>query len=167
MDFPTSHSHPQSGNDRSGDGDADIWQPDHHDLLSSSHPAMAAAVRQKRKGWQGEELELQHDREKMAQSQGTSTTRAAATTAAVDLNQFRNVEVGQGYQAKHVVRQRTVVSSSTAVTAPVGLTVKQDDKGGDEFIFSTAASSTPSKEQFLHNSGLREFRKEIEKILNS
>src|SRR3569623_769458 len=60
-----------------------------------------------RKGWEGESLELQHEREAHHYNQsGTATS-----VVAVDLNQFRNTEVGKGYQAKHVIRQRTHASN--------------------------------------------------------
>jgi hypothetical protein len=53
-----------------------------------------------RRGWEGESLEIEHQRE----SYGAGDKKSQ--TVAVDLSQFRNEEVGKGYQAKHVVRQR-------------------------------------------------------------
>ena len=51
-------------------------------------------------GWAGDELEMQHQMEHL------SNNNTKNATAAVDLSQFRNEEVGVGYQAKGVIRQR-------------------------------------------------------------
>jgi hypothetical protein len=129
------------------------------DNLPSDHPAMIAARKRSNKAWQGEEMELQHA--------VVSKRLLTSSAAAVDLNQFRNTEVGQGYQAKHVVRQRT------------GVVEKADDKTVEAVQETTtrrAASSsecdiakskkTVTKEDLLANKGLRDFRKEIESILS-
>jgi hypothetical protein len=62
-----------------------------------------------RRGWGGESLEIEHQRESLGAGNKKSQT------AAVDLSQFRNEEVGKGYQAKHVVRQREANFSSVGV----------------------------------------------------
>ncbi|KAG7363929.1 hypothetical protein IV203_037131 [Nitzschia inconspicua] len=156
-------------------GDDDELQDDG---LSSSHPAMAFAARQKRKGWQGEELELEHRRQQMMAKppSGTETT----TVTAVDLNQFRNTEVGEGYQAKHVVRQRTAptvpvpFSSPPTMTNTAAAAAAAAAETHSRSTIHTAVVSTKTnqallitKEAMLENTGLREFRKEIEKILSS
>ena len=66
-------------------------------------PALPAGVLKSSTAW-GDDLELRHKRERIRQGQDAA---AAAEHTAVDINQFRNVEVGSGYQARHVVRQRT------------------------------------------------------------
>jgi formylglycine-generating enzyme required for sulfatase activity len=62
-----------------------------------------------RRGWAGENLEIEHQRESLGDGGKKSQT------AAVDLSQFRNEEVGKGYQAKHVVRQREAAAASAGV----------------------------------------------------
>ena len=64
-------------------------------------PALPAGVLKSSTAW-GDDLEMKHKRERIRQGQDV-----AAEHTAVDINQFRNVEVGSGYQARHVVRQRT------------------------------------------------------------
>lgn len=66
-------------------------------------PALPAGVLKSSTAW-GDQLELKHKRERIRQGQDVA---AAAQHTAVDINQFRNVEVGSGYQARHVVRQKT------------------------------------------------------------
>ena len=66
-------------------------------------PALPAGVLKSSTAW-GDDFELQHKRERIRKGQDVA---AAAEHTAVDINQFRNVEVGSGYQARHVVRQRT------------------------------------------------------------
>lgn len=60
-------------------------------------------------GWEGEDLERDRDREHREANHNSSS----GVVAAVDLEQFRNYQVGSGYQARGVVRQRT----TTTVTA--------------------------------------------------
>ena len=66
-------------------------------------PALPAGVLKSSTAW-GDDLEMKHKRERIRQGQDVA---AEAEHTAVDINQFRNVEVGSGYQARHVVRQRT------------------------------------------------------------
>ena len=114
-------------------------------------------VRQQRRGWQGEELEIDHQREAI---QSGKVKEAAAV--AVDIRQFQNHVVGEGYQARHVVRQPS--------SKPRGASLQvKDMTGGAKFSGDT---STPEKadsgdRRYIQNAGLREFRKEIEAILAS
>ncbi|KAG7340046.1 hypothetical protein IV203_006450 [Nitzschia inconspicua] len=159
------------GNKYDDNGDDDELQDDG---LSSSHPAMAFAARQKRKGWQGEELELEHRRQQMMKPPSGIET---ITATAVDLNQFRNTEVGEGYQAKHVVRQRTAptvpvpFSSTPTMTNPAHSRSTIHTAVSTKTNYDTDGATPPqsllTKEAMLTNTGLREFRKEIEKILSS
>ena len=59
-------------------------------------------LRPKGRGWAGEDLELRRSVKEHNGKMSTGTVR----NAAVDKFEFYNTEVGSGYQAKHVVRQR-------------------------------------------------------------
>lgn len=82
----------------SGDGDS-----------GSYGPAIPSGVLRSRGGWDGDNLEIDHQRERLRS--GVNENEPAT----VDLSQFRNVEVGKGYQAKHVIRQRGTLSQSQKV----------------------------------------------------
>ena len=76
-----------------------------------------------RRGWAGENLEIEHQR------QSLNEEKKSHTATAVDLSQFRNEEVGRGYQAKHVVRQReTAVSSSIGMVDMSGGAFERGEK---------------------------------------
>ena len=79
--------------------------------------------------------------------------------AAVDIRQFQNNVVGEGYQARHVVRQPSARSSK-----PMKV---QDMTGGAQFFPDDRATELidTGTRSYLENEGLRSFRKEIEKIL--
>ena len=68
------------------------------DSSSGSSDAAARFLPKSQKGWGGGDLEMEHQRESFRQQKKGA--------AAVDISQFQNTEVGKGYQAKHVVRQR-------------------------------------------------------------
>ena len=70
-------------------------------------------------------------------------------SAAVNLNQFRNTEVGQGYQAKHVVRQPSMGSDKVNIV---------DQRQAPE------AGETCKDRTYLRSSALRRFRMELEKF---
>jgi hypothetical protein len=146
------------------------------DDLPSSHPAVIAEMRRRRRqqqrqqhrgGWQGEEMELQHEQN---QQQDSNTKDVSA---AVDLKQFQNTEVGVGYQAKHVIRQRTsAVAVATADAAATATNNKQDVSTNNlnkkmMYDHNNTAQVIPTKEEFIRNDGLRMFRKEIENILST
>jgi hypothetical protein len=140
--YPTNHRNDDDGDDSSGSGG----------------PAMPRGVvsHHRRRGWQGEELEMGHQQEAL---RGGKSKQGAV--AAVDIRQFQNTVVGEGYQAKHVVRQPGSKPASS-------LQVK-DLSGGAVF---NKAKEKPSKSDsgdrdYIKNDGLREFRKEIELILAS
>jgi hypothetical protein len=140
--------------------------------------------------WQGEEMELEHQRETERRDRTdrdeSSTTGAAAIVTAVDLNQFRNTEVGKGYQAKHVVRQKntatnndtaaaaaaqviidaeTMVPASTKKRRSAAAAARMERRAENDTAASTVAVVT-EKEELLRNDGLRLFRREIENILS-
>jgi hypothetical protein len=109
-------------------------------------------------GWEGDELELQHQRQKGPKD----------VPAAVDLNQFRNTEVGKGYQAKHVVRQATGKDGSIRITDMRKHDERRDRKrrrSEEERSSNHNEISLKSKlQRYLECRAMREFRKEIEKM---
>jgi hypothetical protein len=70
-------------------------------------------------GWEGDELEWDRSR--------TSTIDLNAS-AAVDLKQFRNEEVGKGYQAKHVIRQPSISQDQKLRTEDMSKTTLETTK---------------------------------------
>ena len=114
-------------------------------------------VRQQRRGWQGEELEIDHQRESIQSGKSKE-----AVTVAVDIGQFQNHVVGEGYQAKHVVRQ------PSAKPRGARLQVK-DMTGGAKFSDDNREPEKTDNgdRSYIQNAGLRAFRKEIESILAS
>lgn len=73
----------------------EIMDDEDHDHL----PAHMRNVSTKKRGWAGDEMEMNHKIQQLSSS---------TTTTAVDLKQFRNEEVGIGYQSKGVIRQRGI-----------------------------------------------------------
>lgn len=105
-------------------------------------------IPRKRKGWSGQDMEISHTLEKMHEPD---------TVAAIDLKQFRNTKVGEGYQAKHVFRQRTGMESRTKIVDMSGETSKVEKKLRKE----------NKMRKYLESAGVREFRRQLDKILNS
>jgi hypothetical protein len=143
--------------------------------LPLSHPARRIR-RRADKGvsgigaWQGEEMELDHQRETEQRDRDTETT----TVTAVDLNQFRNTEVGKGYQAKHVVRQNTATTNDTAAQIidaetmiPASTKKRRSAAMTTRDNTTTTVAVVTEKEELLRNDGLRLFRREIENILSA
>lgn len=127
-------------------------------------PSVPTGVLRSRGGWDDKfNLEIEHTKEKM---------NADNEAAAVDLSQFRNEEVGKGYKAKHVVRQKEARNNATKVVDMSGgtgtFTTKQKEG-------RTADSSSKSKKRsrdeespvqsYLKCQGMRDFIKETHKIL--
>ena len=123
------------------------------------------------KGWAGEELEIEHRREQIRNNEFKSHT---CTT--VDLGQFQNKEVGVGYQARGVIRQRGADGPQMKI---IDMTKKVDDRETGSVESSSKKkrkrekkSKRDSKKKakddplkiFLECKALRDFRKEIEKI---
>jgi hypothetical protein len=121
------------------------------------------------RGWQGEQLELEH-----------SLEPKTSTCVAVDLQQFRNTVVGQGYQAKHVVRQKGLPTSenenkrlaeprkhqkcndnsiSGRTTPKKRKSESERGDGGPEL-----SAETTKLQRYLQCAGLRRFRKELANI---
>jgi len=101
----------------------------------------------------------EHQREALQQQSGSG---AKSTHAAVDLQQFRNDEVGKGYQAKHVVRQKGVPSKASGI---VDMSQRKDESMETQTARSNAESIT--KESYLQCRGMRNFMREVDKILDN
>ena len=126
----------------------------------------------KRGGWTDtNNLELEHKREKIREGDKNQSA------VAVDLNQFRNEEVGKGYQAKGVVRQRgSTNETSRVVDMSGGSFSKQggdsskkkkrshedDEDAGDS---RKKHSVNDPLQSYLQCQGMRDFVKEADKIL--
>lgn len=146
--------------------------PDEEDL-PSSHPARRrefGGKNEKKRGW-GEAMELAHQTESGLRNNrngdnynDNDNDRDSGQVVAVDLNQFRNTEVGVGYQAKHVVRQKTATVAKTktrTINSNSNVGVGRENSGVED---QTKPIET---EELLRNAGLRAFRTEIENILSS
>jgi hypothetical protein len=129
----------------------------------SAAPPSSAQYHRRRGGWQGDDLEL--DRKDPTD---------VAPHAAVDLSQFRNTEVGKGYQAKHVIRQRSAAAKETIMAVrdmtKVDTTVKKskEAKVKKRKSFRNDTSQQQQQQQQLQRyfqcQGLRTFRKELAAI---
>ena len=111
--------------------------------------------RKRNKGWGGEELEMQHQRDAFAKEKHNKVT-------AVNLEQFQNNEVGKGYQAKHVIRQQSAANTSKII----------DMSGGAEFKSASVPETiikpkVGEEKGYIQSKELRDFRREIETILSS
>ena len=161
-------------------------------------------------------MEMDHRRDRMRpKAENGEEGRGAGTYAAVDLRQFQNTEVGKGYQARHVVRQKIVSGAGDEESSQLKIlnmsqrkhggnmgenSVEDVDaprksgagkRGGDQSYESgkerrdgrkrTKEQNSRSKcgsgscnkrrpviaEHYLECKGIRDFRREIEKILSS
>ena len=142
---------------------------DDDDELSSQDggPAVPAGVLPtSKKGWAGEELEIQH----------RIDHNPKEDFAAVEITQFQNTEVGAGYQARGVVRQKTAgAAQNTPVRDWTGKTQGSTNPvaGGDSTEPKLPKEIKRKKnkrkrlEEYISCDGIREFRKEIEQLLAS
>ena len=120
----------------------------------SDDDRIPSGVLRKRKGWQGDEMELDHQRENLREGPRNDTV------VAVDLKQFQNHKVGEGYQAKHVVRQKSGVTNSRVEI--VNMSSKER-----EFKSKTEKKRDEKLSTYLRSNAMREFRRQLEEILNS
>lgn len=154
---------------------------DESDSSSDIGPALPAGVLRSRGGWAGDSLEIEHQRENLraANEDGERNT----SHAAVDLSQFRNEEVGKGYQAKGVIRQKGAVSSSSKVVDMTGgkdrkekahkhgsegdrsLSKKRRLDSKDESDDRKKTQEETRLDSYLKSNGMRLFMGEIETIL--
>jgi hypothetical protein len=146
---------------------------------------LPAGVLRSRGGWADtNNIEIEHQRERLRAAdtvlehdQVAMGKNVTKNHAAVDLSQFRNEEVGRGYKAKHVVRQREASLSATGVLDMSGgkfSDVRRSSdtikRGRDEvgMEVSTAVgkkSDDVCLDTYLKCKGMRDFVKEIDKIL--
>ena len=163
----------------------------------SAGPALPAGGLKTRTAWSGagDDMEMEHQREQYRRARGGGGAGLGGSATAVDLGQFRNTEVGIGYQAAGVLRQRTAASAgqrtielrdTTAAASGTGKRKRLQDGtrehyASDQGVFSPEKSSSrhrrggnksvtkPKKdiEMYIRSKGLREFRLELEKILSS
>ncbi|KAK1737598.1 hypothetical protein QTG54_011884 [Skeletonema marinoi] len=124
---------------------------------SDCGPSLPAGVLRSRGGWAGDSLEIDHQREALQQSESGNNK---ADHAAVDLSQFRNEEVGKGYQAKHVIRQ---AGAPSKVSGIVNMSKKDISSKKDES--KPKPNDTTTKETYLACRGMRNFIREVDKIL--
>jgi hypothetical protein len=154
-------------------------------------PAAATfASRKRERGWEGQELEWNHQR-RSGGGGGGNTTNNKSVSAAVDLGQFQNTVVGQGYQAKHVIRQPGIQGTTKgnvsatqerekdkdlkAKSSSSSNTTSSKSRSNNNTVehkkehdkVSSSTTGTTSLQLLLQSSGLRQFRREIESILNS
>lgn len=133
----------------------------------STGPALPRGVLKARAGWKGDDMEMEHQRETMMRE-----TDNSKTSVAVDLQQFRNEEVGVGYQAKHVVRQRSektpevkIHDMSTGRASNEDSQSKKKKKRKHEEKSEVKEDPAERVRKYLQSEGLRRFRKELEKIV--
>ena len=157
---------------------ATMSNDDSSSASSSDHamPSRGVIPSRKNRGWDGEHMVLAHAQR--------SAEESKKGPAAVDLSQFRNEEVGKGYQAKFVVRQRTAEDDDQAprmavkdMTKPNEAEKKKssrkkeklkrssrDDGDEDDKKSKKESVGTNRLEKYLKSEGMRLFRKELEKF---
>mmetsp|Transcript_15356 Transcript_15356/g.28923 ORF Transcript_15356/g.28923 Transcript_15356/m.28923 type:complete len:179 (+) Transcript_15356:585-1121(+) len=168
----------------------------------------AVHAQKRQRCWAGEEMEMEHQREEFLrrltqeQQQQHVGREQEKYYHAVNLEQFRNHQVGSGYQAIGVIRQRTAHDVNIDILdmskKPEKLESRgnhKDDNDVDHDDDSTDVSSSRRKkklkrhktkrrrkegkkekqksnhdteeiEKYLKCKGIRDFRKELEKILS-
>lgn len=134
---------------------------DNDDLSSQEGgPEIPAGVlRTSKKGWAGEELEMEHS------TQQNSTEEYTA----VDIKQFQNIQVGAGYQARGVIRQKTGGGDAQKVQDMTAASSESERKRSRQECTKsgTIGSKRKTVDEYLKCDGIREFRKEIEQLLLS
>jgi hypothetical protein len=78
---------------------------DNHPNPLPSHIVQKMTTSSRKRGWAGEEMEINHQYNYNVEKQHEDENMKSIATA-VDLSQFRNEQVGKGYQSKGVIRQR-------------------------------------------------------------
>jgi hypothetical protein len=118
----------------------------------------------KNRGWQGQELEQERTFQEDSQQ----------SFAAVDVNQFRNTVVGQGYQAKHVVRQKGIDLNQARRKSEEGTSIGKAMNMLEEATSTARISNRQDNveednesarlQKYLSCEAFRRFRKELAKI---
>ena len=130
-------------------------------------PSVPSGVLRSRGGWDDKfNLEIEHTKEKMNADNNNEDKKISA---AVDLSQFRNEEVGKGYKAKHVVRQKEAISHATKVVDMSGgstFNKQKEDRTADSSKSKKRRRDEESPVQsYLKCQGMRDFIKQTHKIL--
>lgn len=117
----------------------------------------------KRRGWDGNHMELQREQ---------PTAENLASHVAVNLEQFRNEKIGVGYQAKHVIRQRSVPDTSVVInnmTKDATSNIQVLAKRKHEKINNADREPKPIArlQKYLKCENLRKFRKELASMESS
>ena len=141
------------------------------DDLAAVGPSLPAGVlRAKGSAWAGEEMEIDRSR---SESRGSRK----GVVAAVDISQFQNTIVGQGYQARHVVRQRTATSlPHDSAMKIIDMSKPAKEKGNENqqaelrhtrnerSSDQSPATDLDPLRKFLQCKAMRDFRRELEKM---
>lgn len=129
---------------------------------SNSHDAAARFIPGSHKGWGGNDLEMEHQRESFREQKNGA--------AAVDITQFQNTEVGSGYQAKHVVRQKHFKQQPAfAVKDMTGGKEKKYNKRKRPEPEIPEPCDTPKTrlKKYLACAGMKHFLRELDDMLSS
>lgn len=126
--------------------------------------------RNKKRGWEGDEMELQHARDHK-NTIIASDVKNDKKNVAVNIQEFYNNEVGKGYQAKHVIRQRYIGRGGDQNYPPANITdmskpptTTKSDSLVDQKAKDQNHKKIDALDTYLNNKRLRVFRKELEKI---
>ena len=118
-------------------------------MMQSDDEHSPPITSQRTRGWAGEEMELAHQRQKILEQQESSSMAKGgdAQFSTVNLEQFRNREVGVGYQARGVMRQKTGLASTGSMKI-VDMTKKRhrDEKSAE----STSSVESSSERKSSH-----------------
>jgi hypothetical protein len=109
-----------------------------------------------RRGWEGDHMELEREQ----------PIERGSSFAAVELEQFRNHQIGVGYQAKHVIRQKSAPNSSIAIHDMTTATTKETESEPKKKQKLQPEQSS-RLQHYLQSDGLRKFRKELSSIESS
>eukprot|EP01083_Nonionella_stella_P034679 94853_1 len=118
------------------------------------------------RGWAGEEMELAHQRQKILEQQESSSMAKGGDErfSTVNLEQFRNREVGVGYQARGVMRQKTGLASTGSMKI-VDMTKKRhrDEKSAE----STSSVDSSSERKSSHKKKKKKHKHKRSRSTNS
>ena len=99
--------------------------PNSHSSACSTDIHKGSIKRKRGSLWDGDEMEMQHFRDHQRQQLLNKSNKETSTFTAVDISQFQNHQIGQGYQAKHVIRQKNNDSIKGSQDAFIDATGKQ------------------------------------------
>jgi len=123
-------------------------------------------------------MEIAHQREQIRSSPSNKQFQT------VNLEEFRNKEVGSGYQARGVMRQNTGLSSSMNIIDMTKKAEREESDGNSDDSSDRSRERRKSKkrnkskrrkvgshkedlvEKYLQSTELRQFRNELEKIIS-